>query len=118
MRAISPTPVSTSHTRAWLAFEQNLDSISHTVYLGTREIRLAKAEATRFKTFLDKFADPRTKANPAKLLRSLQRFSKTFQTRIERYGTISLWRVVMLVTCVLSSVSPFASRRRASSMAV
>jgi hypothetical protein len=30
----------------------------------------------------------------------MQRFSKTFHTRLERYGTVNLWQVVMLVTCV------------------
>ena len=100
MRAKSTKPLFTPHTKAWLAFDQNLDSISHLVYLGGREIRLVKAEATRLTTYLDKLGDLRTKANVAKLIHSTRRFSKTLQARVERFGTVNLWQVVMLVTCV------------------
>src|SRR5437870_5592033 len=99
MRGTSGTPFSMPHTRAWQAFEQNLDSTSHMVYLGGREIRLLKAEAARVTTFLGKLGDLKTKANAAKLHRSIQRFAKTAQVRIERFGTANLWQVVMLVTC-------------------
>lgn len=96
MRAISPTPVTTPHTIAWLTFDQNFESVSHMLYLGGRELRLAKAEATRFKTFLGKRGDLRTKV----ILAKLQRFSEATQARIKRHGTVNLWQVVMLVTCV------------------
>ncbi len=98
MPAKSTKPESTPHTNAWLAFEQNLDSISHMVYLGGREIRLLKAEATRLSNL--EIGDLTKKANEAKLIRSIKRFSKTTQARLERYGTVNLWQVVMLVTCI------------------
>jgi hypothetical protein len=109
---MSPTAVSTPHTRAWLDFEQNIDSISHMNYLAGREMSLVKAEAIRFKTFLNSVKslnslDPTKKATATKLLRSLRsasrvssRYLKTLQSRIERFGTANLWQVVMLVTCV------------------
>jgi hypothetical protein len=100
MRAKSPTPVSTPISRAGLAFKQNLDSVKHMVYLGGREIELVTAEVTRARTFLSNLGDLKTKANQAKLVRSLQRFSKAIQPRFERYKTVKLWQVVMLVTCV------------------
>jgi hypothetical protein len=100
MRAISNAPVSTPDTNAWLAFEENLESISHMVYLGGREVRLLKAEAIRFKTDLDEPRDLTKKAAATKLQHSLNRYVKTLQTRVERYGTVKLWQVVMLVTCV------------------
>ena len=99
MRAMSPTPVSTPHTRAWLAFEQNIASISHMVYLGGREIRRVKAEAIRVSASLSKPLDLTKKATRTKLQRSLSRYVKTLQSRIERIGTANLWQVVMLVTC-------------------
>ncbi|HXM33774.1 MAG TPA: hypothetical protein VN920_01170, partial [Pyrinomonadaceae bacterium] len=49
-----------------------------------------------------KHDDLRKKANVAKLQRSVQRFSKTTQARLDRFGTTNLWQVVMLVTCVES----------------
>lgn len=100
MRAKSPTPVSTPHSRACLAFEQNLDSVKHMLYLGGREVELIKAKATRAKTFLDSLGDLKMKANQAKLIRSGQRLSKAIGPPIDRYGTLKLWQVVMLVTCV------------------
>jgi hypothetical protein len=100
MRAKPAKSLSAPHTKAWLTFEQNLDSISHTVYLGGREIRLLKAEATRLSTYLEKHDDLTKKANVTKAVRSLKRFSKTMQARVERYGTVKIWQVVMLVTCV------------------
>jgi hypothetical protein len=100
MRAKSPTPVSTPKSRTLLAFEQNLDSVMHMVYLGKREIELVAAEVTRARIFLTNLGDLNTKANQAKLVRSLQRFSKATQPRFERVRTVTLWQVVMLVTCV------------------
>ena len=70
------------------------------IYLGGREIRLVKAEATRLTFFLNKLGNLGTKGNIAKLSRSVERFSKTFHVRLERYETANLWQVVMLVTCV------------------
>jgi len=100
MREKSPTSVPTLHTGAMLAFGQNVHTISHMIYLGGREIRLVRAEATRLTTYLEKLGDLTTKANAAKLLRSIQRFSKTTEVRIGRWETANLWQVVMLVTCV------------------
>jgi hypothetical protein len=68
--------------------------------MGTREMALAKTEGTRFKTFLTKPRDLTAKGKAAKLVRSADRYAKTLQGRIERFGTIKLWQVVTLVTCV------------------
>ena len=97
MRAISSKPVSKPHTKAWLAFEKNLDSVSHMVSLGSNEISLIYSEGKRLKT---KLGDPRTKGNVAKILRLLEHFSETFQAGFKRYKTLNLWQVVLLVTCV------------------
>jgi hypothetical protein len=101
MRTISPTPpVSTPHTEAWLALEQNLDSISHMVYLGGREIGLLIAEGNRFSTYLRKPRDLTKKATATNLERVATRYVKSTQARVDRYKTANLWQVVMLVTCV------------------
>lgn len=99
VRAAPTTPVSQPHTRAWLAFEENLGSISHMVFLGGREIRLIKADATRLDTFLSKRRESSATAAPLKL-QPFKRFLKRMQTRIDRFQTATLWQVVMLVTCV------------------
>jgi hypothetical protein len=70
------------------------------IYLGGREIRLIKAKATRLERFLHKIGDLKTKENTAKLVRSAQHFANGIQPQLERYGTTTLWQVVMLVTCV------------------
>jgi hypothetical protein len=99
-RAISPKPVPTPHTRASLAFEQNLDSIKHMLTLSHREAVGIKAHASRFGNSLKNGVDLATKAARAKLVRSLKRFVKTLETRRKRFETITLWQVVMMVTCV------------------
>lgn len=95
-----------------LALEQNLDSIMHMVKLSTHEVVMLAAQTTRLTTFVGKECDlakthlaakpgqAQVKRVLAKLLRSLNRFDKTLKTRIERFQTITLWQVVMLVTCV------------------
>jgi hypothetical protein len=72
----------------------------HMVYLGRRELELAKAKATRATGFLKNLGDLTTKENQAKLIRSVQRFANAIKPPIDRYGTINNWKVVMLVTCV------------------
>jgi hypothetical protein len=100
----NPAPVSTPHTRAWLAFEQNIETISQMVDLGGREIFLLNAEAARVTAFVrKKLGDVGTKPNKkasAAAVRSVQKFFKTIQARIGRHLTVNLWQVVMLVTCV------------------
>src|SRR5260370_28844440 len=90
------TPVPTPHTTAFLAFEDNLDSIKHMLTLGYREAVALKAQASR----LTVPKDLSTKPVQAKLVRSIKRFTKTLETRIGRIQTITLWQVVMMVTCV------------------
>jgi len=105
-RAISPTPVPTPHTRALLAFEQNLDSIGHMQKLSRHQVVLMKAQvtkATQVATFAKEQRDLATKPGKTKLLRSLNRLThllKTIEVRIEGFQTITRWQVVMLVTCV------------------
>jgi hypothetical protein len=107
----------TSHTKAWTAFEQNLDSISHMLALRQREMAFIKTastrfatsvtrvttEATRLKTLLDKSPDLQIlslKEAVEKLKLSSERYKRTRQKGRERLGTATLWQVVILVTCV------------------
>ena len=105
-RAISPTPVPTPHTRALLAFEQNLESIGHMQQLSRHQVALMKAQvakATQVATFAKEQRDLATKPGQTKLVRSLNRLTrllKTLEVRIEGFQTITRWQVVMLVTCV------------------
>ena len=106
-RAISPTPVPTPHTKAWLSYEQNLDSIAHMLKLSHREVVLMGAQVTRANrvvlTIAKERSDIATKLGQAKLVRSLNRLSrflKILKVRREGFQTITLWQVVMLVTCV------------------
>lgn len=100
MRAIHQTPVSKPHSTAWLSFEQNLDSVAHMVSIGKRELKFMITDTTRFSTFLRKHLDLITKGKVARLVQSLDRINKTTRDRIERFGTVKLWQVVILVTCV------------------
>jgi hypothetical protein len=105
-RAISLTPVPTPHTRALLAFEQNLESIGHMQQLSRHQVALMKAQvakATQVATFAKEQRDLATKPGQTKLVRSLNRLTrllKTLEVRIEGFQTITRWQVVMLVTCV------------------
>lgn len=98
MKSSSTSPPK-PHSRAWLAFEENLDHVNHLVALGQREINLLVKEGTRFKAFLSK---PRgaTKAETAKLIRRGQRFSDSLSERVGRYKTVTLWQLVIVVTCL------------------
>src|ERR1035441_856244 len=112
MHATPSTPVPTAQTRAMVALKQNLDSIMHMLKLRTHEAVMLAAQATRLTTFVGKECDLAkthfaTKPGQVqgrrvlvKLQHSLNRFKKTFETRIERFQTLTLWQVVMLVTCV------------------
>jgi hypothetical protein len=105
-RAISPTPVPTLHTRALLAFEQNLDSIGHMQKLTLHQLALIKAQvvkANQVATFATEQRALATKPGKTKLVRSLNRLARSLKTinfSIEGFQTITLWQVVMLVTCV------------------
>ena len=88
------------HTKAWAAFAQNLDSITHMLTLGGRELALLKTATARLATSVGKSPDLTVKPAVAKLRRSLKRYNRTLQSRIERFRTVTLWQVVMLVTCV------------------
>jgi hypothetical protein len=80
-----------------LALERNLDSIMHMLKLSHHEAVLLRAQAARMVALP---LDLATKPGRAKAVRSLNRFTKTLDTRVERLQTIMLWQVVMLVTCV------------------
>jgi hypothetical protein len=88
--------------------ELNLDSIAHMLTLGQREIDLLQTATTRLRTAttrlvtsVGKSPDPPTaKTAVAKLHRSVDRYTRTAQTRLQRFETAALWQVVMLVTCV------------------
>jgi hypothetical protein len=68
--------------------------------LSYHEVVLMSAQATRVATFVKERSDLATKPGQAKLVRSLNRFSKALEVRTERVQTITRWQVVMLVTCV------------------
>ena len=114
---MATTSTSGPHTKAWTAFEQNLDSIAHMIALVSREEAFLKTESTRFKSYMKRVSTEvaRVKtllgkspglallplqAAVAKLTSSSKRYKKSRQTRDERTGTATLWQVVMLVTCV------------------
>ena len=95
---MAKTTVSIAHTKAWMALERNLKSVSHMGALSLREIALLKTAAARMsKTHI---GDLSKGTERAKLVRSLKRFNTTIQLRRERCETATLWQVVMLVTCV------------------
>ena len=112
MRTTPSTPVPTAQTRAMLAFEQNLDSIMHMLELSHHEIAMLGAQTTRSRTFVGKqcgLAKMHLATKPglgqvkrvlATLERSINTLNKTFDIRIQRFNTLMLWQVVMLVTCV------------------
>ena len=112
---MATTSASGRHTKAWTAFEQNLDSIRHLSALNRRELAAIKTattrwatshttEVTRLKTLAGN--SPSLPAGPldaalTKLLRSTEGlWTRTLQPGFERLGTAHLWQVVMLVTCV------------------
>ena len=98
----STTHAPTPHTRAWLAFEENLDSIGHLLALGSREAVALKAQATRLRTFTATLSGKSllTKPGRAKVVRWLNRIVKTLKTSGGRMQTITRWQVVMMVTCI------------------
>jgi hypothetical protein len=96
-----PPPVEAdSHTSAWRTFEKNLDSVSHLIALGSRELSVLETESTRFRTYLRKPRDLTKKGTAREILRSASRFASTVQGRVDRLGTATLWQLVVLVTCV------------------
>lgn len=106
MRAVSPTPVPTPHTRALLAFEQNLDSIGHMQKLALHQMALIKAQvakATQVAALAKEQKDFATKTGKIKLARSVDRLTRAVNTLVimmEGFNTLTLWQVVMVVTCV------------------
>src|SRR5262245_33555232 len=99
---IRAAPVPTPHTSAWLAFEENLDSIGHMLALGSREAVALKAQAARLRTFTGTLSGKSlmTKLVRAKVVRWLNRIAKTLKTTGDRMQTITRWQVVMMVTCI------------------
>ena len=94
-----------------LSLEANLDSVMHMLEVIEREVVALKAQAARLKLSMIKELElgkkhlaerpqVHVKLMLAKLLRSANRFQKKLETRTERFQTITLWQVVMLVTCV------------------
>jgi hypothetical protein len=103
MPPVSSTPV--SKTRALLALEENLESISHMQKLTRHQLALMKAEvakANRVATVAIEQKALATKPGNTKFTRSLNRLArslKTLNVRTDGLQTITLWQVVMLVTC-------------------
>ena len=115
--SMATTSASRPHTKAWAAFEQNLDSIAHMFALRRRELASIETATTRFATSVTRMTSEVTRLKTlvgnspdlpllplvtvvAKLLRSAERYKRTRQTGRERLATATLWQVVMLVTCV------------------
>ena len=115
--SMATTSASRPHTKAWAAFEQNLDSIMHMLALVSREQAFIQTASTRFTTSVARVTtevarlktlvgkSPALALLPlltavAKLTRSSERYKRTRQTGRERMATATLWQVVMLVTCV------------------
>jgi hypothetical protein len=95
---MAKTSVSIAHTKAWMALERNLESVSHMGDFSLREIVLLKKTVARLSKIRIGDLSKGTERN--KLVRSLNSFTTTMQQRLERYRTATLWQVVMLVTCV------------------
>ncbi len=95
------------HTSAWRTFEQNLDSISHMLALGRREMIALRAQAARMVKYVEKVRELEPNLRQDKLTRSVQRFAKTFATRVERFQVINQWQIVALVTCVEAYLQDF-----------
>jgi len=96
--AVAPLPPK-PHSRAWLTFEENLENVNHFTSIGKREVDLLLKEGVRFRTFLSK---PRgvTKAETATLIRAAQRWAESLGDRVGRYKAVTLWQLVVLVTCL------------------
>jgi hypothetical protein len=105
-RAITPTPVPTPHTRALLAFEENLESIRHMLKLSSHQLVLMNTQLTKANqsaTFAKTLVDIAKNPGQTKLVRSLNRLTRSLKTitvTMEGFHTITRWQVVMLVTCV------------------
>ena len=87
------------HSRAWFAFEENLDQVVHFTSLGRAQADLMLKEAARLAAFLKK---PRgnTKAETAKVIRAGQRYVDGLSARVGPYKTVTLWQLVILITCL------------------
>jgi hypothetical protein len=97
--ARTPVPTEpTPHTKAWMTLDQNLKNVTHMVALGGREIAALHTAAKRHSKTLP--GDLTKAKERAKLVRSMKRFTATLQLRVDRFGTATLWQVVMLVTCI------------------
>jgi len=100
--ATSP-PKAAPHSGAYLAFEQNLDFIAVLLVLRHREVAAAKAAAGRYRANLKKLTkqDLTNKKKALKKLTNATRWSqKTHETMMGRVEIVTLWQVVILVTCV------------------
>jgi hypothetical protein len=103
MPATSPPPKGAPHTGAYLAFEQNLDFIAVLLVLRHREVAAAKAAARRYLAKAKKL----TKQNLTDKKKALKKVTnaiswsqKAHETMMGRIEMVTLWQVVMLVTCV------------------
>ena len=100
-----------------LALWTNLDSITQMQALSGHELVMLAAQAARSRSFVGKacaLVNTHLVAKPGllkpklvqatraitRISRSVDRLARTVDTRIARFQTITLWQVVMLVTCV------------------
>jgi hypothetical protein len=83
-----------------MAFEQNLGSISHLVAFSNRDLNQRKKDVVRATRLLTPTPDLTVPLTRKKLIRSVKRTLKTILTGFERLQIVSLWQIVMLVTCV------------------
>ena len=93
-------PKRTPHTDAYLALEQNLDYIADLLALRRRETLAAVASTRRLQTSIKKHAKLPPEKALKKLTDALARSKKTHDTLLARLETVTLWQVVILVTCV------------------
>jgi len=105
-RAVPTTSVPEPKTKAMVALEENLDSIMHMLALSHHEAVLTKVKAVRAIELLDSAKlgrDMATKQGQEKFTHELKRLSKSLETigtRLDRFLLLTLWQIVMLVTCV------------------
>jgi len=91
------TRESSPHTPAWITFEKNLESVIHFLSLGMNEISLMR---TKIDKLVNRPRNFTNKATVTRFGRSINQFLEEMTPLFERFQTVSLWQVVILVTCV------------------
>lgn len=93
-------PAPAPHTRAWATFEENLDGVGHFIAVAQRDADLLMREAKRFSVALEKEKRGIAVDKAMRIVRKADRYFETFGAGVARLKTVTLWKLVLLVTCV------------------